>query len=213
MSTRGASRKGQERSEAILDAAERLLVDEGHAALTLRGVAQRSGIRLGNLQYYFATREDLVRALLARVLERATARLEERMGAAGDPAEALDETLKALLEDQLDPASYRLFYDLWALAAREPAIAAELRAFYSRYTDAVAERLGQLAPETSRAETRARAELLVALLEGLSLFRSGTVGAPDRNVEAELRRVVSWLTAGSERAPPAPGRGGRTPRK
>ncbi|WP_257463115.1 TetR/AcrR family transcriptional regulator [Archangium lipolyticum] len=201
MSTRGASRKGQERSEAILDAAQRLLVDEGHAALTLRGVAQRAGIRLGNLQYYFATREELVRALLARVLERATARLEERMGAAGDPAEALDESLKALLEDQLDPASYRLFYDLWALAAREPAIAAELRTFYARYTDTVAERLGQLAPRLSRAETRARAELLVALLEGLSLFRSGTVGEPDRKVEAELRRVVSWLTAGSGRAP------------
>jgi AcrR family transcriptional regulator len=123
MSTRGASRKGQERSEAILDAAERLLVDEGHAALTLRGVAQRAGIRLGNLQYYFATREALVRALLARILERATARLEERMGTAGDPAEAFDKSLEALLEDQLDPASYRLFYDLWALAAREPAIA------------------------------------------------------------------------------------------
>ena len=62
MSTRGASRKGQERSEAILDAAERLLVDEGHAALSLRGVAQRAGIRLGNLQYYFATREEIVRS-------------------------------------------------------------------------------------------------------------------------------------------------------
>lgn len=207
MSTRGVSSKGQERSEAILDTAERLLVDEGHAALTLRGVAQRAGIRLGNLQYYFATREELVRALLARVLERATARVEERMGAAGDGATALDMALEPLLEDQLDPASYRLFYDLWALAAREPAIAGELRTFYARYTAAVEELLIRAAPELSRAEAHARAELLVALLEGLSLFRSGTVGAPDRNVEAELRRVASWLTAGGESAPPTPGHG------
>lgn len=198
MSTRGASRKGQERSEAILDAAERLLVEEGHAALSLRGVAQRAGIRLGNLQYYFATREELVRALLARVLERATARVEERMGAAGAPAEALDGALESLLEEQTEPASYRLFYDLWALAAREPAIAQELRSFYTRYTDAVAELLRKVAPALSRAEARARAELLVALLEGLSLFRSGTVGEPDRKVEAELRRAVSWLTAGED---------------
>lgn len=194
MSARGASRKGQERSEAILDAAEGLLVEAGHAALTLRGVAQRAGIRLGNLQYYFTTREELVRALLARVLERATARVEARMGTAGAPAEALDEAVETLLEEQRDPTSYRLVYDLWALAAREPAIAVELQAFYARYTDAVAELLRKVAPELSRAEARARGELLVALLEGLSLFRSGTVGAPDRKVEAELKRVVSWLT-------------------
>nr|QKW93646.1 TetR family transcriptional regulator [Vitiosangium cumulatum] len=200
MSTRGASRKGQERSEAILDTAERLLVDEGHAALTLRGVAQRAGIRLGNLQYYFTTREELVRALLARVLERATARVEERMGAVKQqPAQALDAALESLLEDQHDPASYRLFYDLWALAAREPAIAAELRAFYARYIDAVAELLNRVAPELSGAEARARAELLVALLEGLSLFRSGTLGEPGPKVEAELRRVTSWLTTAPKR--------------
>jgi hypothetical protein len=96
----------------------------------------------------------------------------------------------------LDPASYRLFYDRWAMAAREPAIAAELRTFYARYTAAVARLLRQTAPELSRAEARARAELLVALLEGLSLFRSGTVGARNRKVEAELRRVTSWLMAG-----------------
>lgn len=200
MSTRGASRKGQERSEAILDAAQRLLVDEGHAALSLRAVAQRSGIRLGNLQYYFATREELVRALLARVLERATVRLEARMGAAGEGAGALEAALDPLLEEQLDPTSYRLFYDLWALAAREPAIAAELRTFYARYTAALAGLLRQAAPELSRADALARAELLVALLEGLSLFRSGTVGAPNRKVEAELRRVTSWLMAGRARA-------------
>ncbi|WP_205525566.1 TetR/AcrR family transcriptional regulator [Pyxidicoccus trucidator] len=209
MSTRGASPKGQERSEAILDAAERLLVDEGHAALSLRGVAQRAGIRLGNLQYYFATREELVRALLARVLARARARLEERMRAAGDSAGALDKALALLLEDQLDPASNRLFYDLWALAAREPTIASELRVFYAHYTEEVAELLLKAAPKLPRAEAVVRAELLVALLEGLSLFRSGTVGAPTRRTEAELRRWVSWLAEGDKPAPPTPGRSGR----
>jgi AcrR family transcriptional regulator len=192
MSTRGESRKGQERSEAILDAAERLLVEEGHAALSLRGVAQRVGIRLGNLQYYFATREELVRALLARVLERATARVEARVGAAGS-SRTLDAALEPLLEEQKDPNSYRLFYDLWAMAAREPAIAVELRAFYARYVDALAQWLREASPGLGRAEARARAELLVALIEGLSLFRSGTLGEPDKKVDALLRRVTAWL--------------------
>ena len=44
MSTRGASRKGQERSEAILDAAEQLLVDEGHAALSAPCPRPRSAL-------------------------------------------------------------------------------------------------------------------------------------------------------------------------
>jgi hypothetical protein len=53
--------------------------------------------------------------------------------------------------------------------------------------------LVRAAPELSRAEARVRAELLVSLLEGHSLFRSGTVGKPSRRVDAELRRFVSWL--------------------
>lgn len=60
--------------EALLDAAERLLVDVGHAQITTRKLAEAAGVNHGLVHYYFGSVENL----LVRALERFTARLIER---------------------------------------------------------------------------------------------------------------------------------------
>jgi AcrR family transcriptional regulator len=73
--------KGRDRIEAILDAATRILIDEGYARLSTRKIAAGAGVRPGHLQYYYPTKQDVVRGLLERYLARATAALGERLGA------------------------------------------------------------------------------------------------------------------------------------
>jgi AcrR family transcriptional regulator len=60
--------------EALLDAAERLLVDVGHARITTRRLAEAAGVNHGLVHYYFGSNENL----LVRALERFTERLIER---------------------------------------------------------------------------------------------------------------------------------------
>ena len=60
--------------DALLDAAERLLEDVGHAGITTRRLAQEAGVNHGLVHYYFGSMENL----LARALERFTDRLIER---------------------------------------------------------------------------------------------------------------------------------------
>jgi AcrR family transcriptional regulator len=60
--------------EALLDAAERLLVDVGYAGITTRKLAEEAGVNHGLVHYYFGSNENL----LARSLERFTERLLER---------------------------------------------------------------------------------------------------------------------------------------
>jgi AcrR family transcriptional regulator len=60
--------------DALLDAAERLLVDVGHAGLTTRRLAEEAGVNHGLVHYYFGSIENL----LVRTLERFTERLVER---------------------------------------------------------------------------------------------------------------------------------------
>jgi AcrR family transcriptional regulator len=60
--------------EALLDAAERLLVDVGHAGITTRRLAEAAGVNHGLVHYYFGSNE----ALLVRALERFTERLVAR---------------------------------------------------------------------------------------------------------------------------------------
>ena len=59
---------------ALLDAAERLLVEVGHAGITTRRLAEEAGVNHGLVHYYFGSNENL----LVRALERFTDRLIAR---------------------------------------------------------------------------------------------------------------------------------------
>lgn len=57
------SRQPQDRRRAILEAGLAVLREQGLAGFTQPNVAERAGLRQGNLTYYFATRTDLLAAV------------------------------------------------------------------------------------------------------------------------------------------------------
>src|SRR5437867_8500965 len=63
--------------EALLDAAERLLVEVGHAGITTRRLAGEAGLNQGLVHYYFGSLDEV----LLQALERFTQRLIERQRA------------------------------------------------------------------------------------------------------------------------------------
>jgi AcrR family transcriptional regulator len=70
-------RSPEEARTAILDAAEPIVVEVGPAGLRVAAVAKRAGMAHPNILHHFGSREGLLRALAARVFERATARVSE----------------------------------------------------------------------------------------------------------------------------------------
>jgi AcrR family transcriptional regulator len=72
----------------ILDTTERLMVDEGYAAVTTRRVAHELGINGATVHYYYPTTDDLFIALHKRMTERQLSEFEQVL-AAEDPLEAL----------------------------------------------------------------------------------------------------------------------------
>jgi AcrR family transcriptional regulator len=62
---------------ALLDAAERLLVEVGHSGITTRRLAEEAGVNHGLVHYYFGSIENV----LVRTLERFTERLIARQRA------------------------------------------------------------------------------------------------------------------------------------
>lgn len=191
--------KGTERVESILDAATDTLVEDGHAGLTLRRVAQRAGLSMGNLQYYFPAKQDVVRALLARYLEVASQRVRSRVDEGGSaPVERLRRALEALLEDQESPRHCQLFAELWALAARDAMVSDALAVFYVGFRAGIVELLREFTPGLAPARLERRAALVVAFLEGLSLFRGGGAlrAASVPGLEQELRAVLEQVLEG-----------------
>jgi AcrR family transcriptional regulator len=75
--TKTAASPRQVAEEALLDAAERLLVEVGYAGITTRRLAEEAGVNHGLVHYYFGSNE----ALLVRALERFTAGLIDRQRA------------------------------------------------------------------------------------------------------------------------------------
>src|SRR5512141_11641 len=53
--------------EAVLDAFESLLIEEGERAATLDAVARRAGVSKGGLLYHFPNKEAMISVLLERL--------------------------------------------------------------------------------------------------------------------------------------------------
>ena len=80
------TRKGHSTRDRILNETLTLLQEQWYDGVSLREVAKRCEIKLGNLQYYFATREALFYALVERQADQdneAIAQMLERAESAG----------------------------------------------------------------------------------------------------------------------------------
>ncbi|GAB3838605.1 TetR/AcrR family transcriptional regulator [Dactylosporangium cerinum] len=190
MSQAGATTKGAARRSQILDAATAILVEEGQGHLTLRSVADRVGIRLSNVQYYFKTRDSLVAALLEHYLTGTLQRLSAPLSVL-----TLPEVVRRVLDEQCDRNASVFFTELWSLAGHRPQIEAAVRTFYRTYESLVAEQLRAARPELPPAELAARARVFVMLLEGAQLFRAGVAADPDAPSDALLYKIATGLLA------------------
>ncbi|SDP95815.1 transcriptional regulator, TetR family [Actinopolyspora xinjiangensis] len=76
-------RRGVERVQALLDAAEALLGEQGYEAATLKAVSERAGIPVGSVYHYFSDRQQVDAELLQRHLHELEASLSTALE---DPA-------------------------------------------------------------------------------------------------------------------------------
>jgi AcrR family transcriptional regulator len=83
--------------EALLDAAEDLLVEGGVEALGFRALGKRAGLARNSVYRYFHSRDDIIAAVCERELPEWLDRLEAAMAAAGD----FDERVAAFVTTQL----------------------------------------------------------------------------------------------------------------
>ena len=114
-----ATSRRETATAALLDAAERLLIETGHAGLTTRKVAAEAGVNHGLVHYYFGSMEEL----LLQVLERFTARLIERQTAmyeADAPFLEKWRTAMRWLEEDVSAGYPKVWWELQAMAWNQP---------------------------------------------------------------------------------------------
>lgn len=57
--------KGERTRQAILDAAYRLIIEQGYAATSMRQIAERAGLALGSIYNHFSSKAEVFRAIIA----------------------------------------------------------------------------------------------------------------------------------------------------
>jgi AcrR family transcriptional regulator len=103
---------------ALLDAAERLLIQVGHAGITTRRLAEEANVNHGLVHYYFGSMENLLVRVLERFTERLTAR-QRALYAADIPfIEKWRQAMNYLVGE--DAAYEKVWLELQALAWNRP---------------------------------------------------------------------------------------------
>lgn len=167
----GGYAKGHETRELILRAALGILIEEGYRAMSMRRVATASGMKLGNLTYYFPTREDMVRELLDAVIRSYEIEFEAIVH---DPALSPEARLGGLcaliLEDIRTKKTTRLFPELWALSNHDDFVFERVQTLYARARESLHEIVRDMRPDLPLAEREAIVLFISASMEGLTVF-------------------------------------------
>jgi TetR/AcrR family transcriptional repressor of bet genes len=138
------------RRQQILKAAHDVALRRGIDGLTVRAVAARAHLSHGLVLFHFKRKDQLVSALLDRVLAAIlTLHVAADVARIGNPLDRL----RALLRQEVERLSrdrqmVRLFLEYWALGNRNSAIRVKIRAELERYRAA----FRVLADEVLRAE-------------------------------------------------------------
>lgn len=165
------SPRGQQAVSAILTAARDVLVEEGYPRLTMRNVAKRAGITVGNLSYYYDNKQDLLHDLLEAVIQgymedfdRITEDTEK------SPDERFEEIVRFIIADLATKETTRFFPAMWALANHDDLAASELNSMYEWERNALAKVIALMRPDLQKKDRDLLALFVSGAIEGQTMF-------------------------------------------
>ena len=186
-------KQAQEPKEAILDAAERMLVSDGYAAITTRKLAAEANVNQGLIHYYFGSMEEV----LLQVFERFSAQLlarQREMYAADVPFIEKWRAAMNFLDEDLAAGYPKVWNELRALAWNRPVLEERLQAVYSQWWDLLKEAFADAYEEYRLADGPLSLDAWVALVvtfnEGVLLDRLSGISKGHAEL---LQSIDRWL--------------------
>ncbi|MFD0985750.1 TetR/AcrR family transcriptional regulator [Methyloligella solikamskensis] len=195
--------KGQARKRSILDAAKNILVEEGFAELSFRRIAQRAGIKVGNVTYYYPNKEQLMDDLAVYIFERWDAGFRRRVPEhLTDKMEIFDYSIRYMIEENKRERTNALLQEMWAMASRSEVVMRMLDVFYSRMRSWIDDMLAKVNPTLSERSRQLRAGLITAQIEGLMVLIGPRRIPHDelRGLEEEAVAAIRQLAIAEDRA-------------
>jgi AcrR family transcriptional regulator len=186
-------------AEAFLDAAERLLVEVGHAGITTRRLAAEAGANQGLVHYYFGSIDEL----FVQVLERFTARLVARqreMYAGDQPFIEKWRAAWRFQEEDLESGYSKIWMELQALSWSHPELRPRVARVNGEWRAVLREAFERAAEEYGLTDDDPSVDALVAMTitfgQGYALERLEGIDEGHREL---LDWIERWLVSLEER--------------
>jgi AcrR family transcriptional regulator len=192
---RGPSSSLPPTARNILDAAKRLLDEQGYTGLRFDALAAASGSNKSMIRYYFGSKAGLVAALVDDLTHDATLELLSM----ANQAASCDERVRAHLAGAkrlMQNPSFRSLFDILPHALREPGLRAPLARLYTWYREVNVRCFGGHDTPLDDPRLLALGSVFMAAIDGLAI--QVALEEPEFDKErawAALEQMVTWYVS------------------
>lgn len=153
-------------------------------------IAQAAGMSVGQIYRYFESKEAIIAAIVARDMAAMRDKYSELRDGGGPVLDAILNKCAHAIDDMYEPERAALMLEVVAEAARNPKVAAILRAADAEERQMQQDLLAEVfPPEFDERERLARSEVVSMLFEGLAMRG---VNHPDSD-RAAVGRVLRFV--------------------
>ena len=154
------------RTSKMLEAASRLIRDEGYDQTRIEDIAARAEVSVGTFYNYFSTKGDLLLAIVSMEVEEV---LAQGSAIVANPPGDVDQTLNALIGGYFDHSLVYLSKEMWR-RAMAISIEAPDTPFSRRYTELDALLCQQVCDAIAALQRRGRARIGISAQDAGALI-------------------------------------------
>lgn len=183
--------------ELIVRAAADSLLEQGYAGTSVRVIAARAGVAIGNVQYYFPTKSELLVEAWRHLTARSVEELRQALNQLTDPLDVLEVGVESIWDSLRRLGDVQLAaFDLLVQAPRKERLQAYLPELFTRYREVIQEQLDRLDLD-GRIRLKLPREVLVPLVLN-TVLGFGLYYVVTRDDESCLRALSAFheLAAG-----------------
>jgi AcrR family transcriptional regulator len=150
--------------DQIIQAAAASLLEHGYSGTSVRAIASRAGVAIGNVQYWFPTKSELLVEAWRYLTAKSVEELRTALNQLTDPLEVLEVGVESIWDALRQLGDIQLAaFDLMVQAPRTERMRAYLPELFTRYREVIQEQLDRL-EESGMIRLTVPREVLVPLV-------------------------------------------------
>jgi AcrR family transcriptional regulator len=189
--------------QQIVRAAAESLLENGYARTSVRAIASRAGVAIGNLQYYFPTKSELLVEAWRYLTAQSVEELKRALNQLTDPLEVLEMGVESIWDSLRQLGDIQLAaFDLLVQAPRRERLGAYLPELFARYREVIQEQLDRM-EQDGRIRMLVPRDVLVPLVLN-TVLGFGLYYVVTRDDESCLRALSAFRQMAASLVEPVP---------